>query len=87
MSGERFGTAVRSHWGIENTLHWQLDVNFREDENRSRNRQLTNNLAWLRRFAISLLKQHPSTHSIKGKSQIAGWNNQFMLEVLTKSRI
>jgi len=82
LSGRRFATAVRGHWSIENTLHWQLDVTFREDDSRVRNRCLTNNLAWLRRFAISLLKRHPSNHSIKGKAQIAGWNNDFLLQVL-----
>lgn len=83
LSGRRFANAVRRHWSIENTLHWQLDVTFREDDSRVRNRRLTNNLAWLRRFAISLLKRHPSSHSIKGKAQIAGWNNDFLLQVLT----
>lgn len=83
LSGRRFAAAVRGHWSIENTLHWQLDVTFREDDSRVRNRCLTNNLAWLRRFAISLLKKHPSNHSIKGKAQIAGWNNDFLFQVLT----
>jgi predicted transposase YbfD/YdcC len=83
LSGKRFAEAVRGHWRIENTLHWQLDVVFREDDSRVRQRRLTNNLAWLRRFAISLLKRHPSNHSIKGKAQMAGWNNDFLAEVLT----
>jgi len=83
LSGRRFAQVVRGHWSIENTLHWQLDVTFREDDSRVRHRRLTNNLAWLRRFAISLLKRHPSSHSIKGKVQIAGWNNAFLLQVLT----
>ncbi len=83
LSGRRFSVAVRGHWSIENTLHWQLDVTFREDDSRVRNRQLANNLGWLRRFAISLLKRHPSSHSVKGKTQIAGWNNDFLLQVLT----
>jgi len=83
LRGRRFAQAVRGHWSIENTLHWQLDVTFREDDSRVRERRLTNNLAWLRRFAISLLKRHPSSHSIKGKVQMAGWNNDFLLQVLT----
>ncbi len=82
LSGERFAQAVRGHWGIENSLHWVLDVTFDEDQSRTRQRRMADNLAWLRRFAISLLKRHPSKHSIKGKSQIAGWNNDFLLEVL-----
>ena len=86
LSGPRFAQAVRGHWGIENSLHWVLDVTFDEDQSRTRNRHMANNLSWLRRFAISLLKQHPSTHSIKGKREIAGWNNDFLLEVLMAQR-
>lgn len=86
LSGPRFAQAVRGHWGIENSLHWVLDVTFDEDQSRTRNRHMANNLAWLRRFAISLLKQHPSKHSIKGKSEIAGWNNDFLMEVLAIQR-
>jgi predicted transposase YbfD/YdcC len=82
LSGPRFAQAVRGHWGIENSLHWVLDVTFDEDQSRTRNRHMANNLSWLRRFAISLLKQHPSKHSIKGKKEIAGWNNDFLMEVL-----
>ena len=82
LSGPRFAQAVRGHWGIENSLHWVLDVTFDEDQSRTRKRHMANNLSWLRRFAISLLKRHPSKHSIKGKSEIAGWNNDFLMQVL-----
>ncbi len=83
LSGQRFAQSVRGHWEIENSLHWVLDVTFDEDQSRARDRRLADNLSWLRRFAISLLKQHPSKHSIKGKSETAGWNNDFLLQVLT----
>ena len=86
LSGPRFARAVRGHWGIENSLHWVLDVTFDEDQSRTRNRHMANNLSWLRRFAISLLKRHPSTHSIKGKREIAGWNNDFLMQVLVAQR-
>ncbi len=86
LSGPRFAQAVRGHWGIENSLHWVLDVTFDEDQSRTRERHMADNLSWLRRFAISLLKQHPSKHSIKGKSQIAGWNNDFLMQVLETQR-
>jgi predicted transposase YbfD/YdcC len=79
---KRFATAVRGHWGIENSLHWVLDVTFNEDQSRARDRTLADNLAALRRLAIGLLKRHPAKHSIKGKQQIAGWNDQFLAEVL-----
>ena len=82
LSGKRFARAVRGHWGIENSLHWVLDVTFDEDQCRTRQRRMADNLSWLRRFAISLLKRHPSKHSIKGKSEIAGWSNEFLMEVL-----
>jgi predicted transposase YbfD/YdcC len=61
-AGKRFGEAVRGHWGIE-SMHWVLDVNFREDESRTRERTLGNNLSWLRRFAVTLLKRHPAKDS------------------------
>jgi len=83
LSGKRFAQAVRGHWGIENSLHWVLDVTFDEDQNRTRQRRIADNLSWLRRFAISLLKRHPSNHSIKGKSEMAGWSNEFLMQVLT----
>ena len=87
MSGQRFAQSVRAHWGIENSLHWVLDVTFDEDQSRARERSLADNLSWLRRFAISLLKQHPSKHSIKGKSEISGWDNDFLLQVLMAQRV
>jgi len=82
LSGKRFAQSVRGHWAIENSLHWVLDVTFNEDQSRARERHLADNLSWLRRFGISLLKQHPSKESIKGKSQIAGWSNDFLMQVL-----
>ena len=83
IAKRRFAQSVRGHWGIENSLHWVLDVTFDEDQSRARDRRLADNLSWLRRFAISLMKQHPSKHSIVGKSEIAGWDNDFLLQVLT----
>ena len=81
-SVKQFAQCVRGHWAIENTLHWCLDVTFREDENRVRNRNLANNLAWLKRFAISLLKQVDGKESIAMKRRMAGWNSDFLLKVL-----
>ena len=82
LSGRRFAEAVRNHWSIENSLHWVLDVTFGEDQSRTRNRRMADNLAWLRRFAVSLLKRYPAKESIRGKSRMAGWNNEFLMEVL-----
>jgi predicted transposase YbfD/YdcC len=82
LSGKRFGEAVRAHWGIE-SMHWVLDVTFREDESRTRERVLANNLSWLRRFAVTLLKRHPIKDSIRGKMIRCLMNTQFLDEVLT----
>jgi predicted transposase YbfD/YdcC len=79
---KRFARAVRGHWGIENTCHWGLDMTFREDESRIRDRHLRENFAWLNRFALSLLKQHPGKDSLVMKRRSCGWNEDFLLEVL-----
>jgi predicted transposase YbfD/YdcC len=79
----RFVRLVRGHWRIENTLHWSLDMTFREDETRTRQRHLADNLAWLRRLALTLLKQHPYKQSLVMKRRIAGWDANFLLQVLT----
>ena len=81
LSGKRFAEAVRSHWSIE-SMHWVLDVTFREDDSRTRDRTLANNLSWLRRFAVTLLKRHPAKDSIKGKMLACGYNAAFLAEVL-----
>jgi predicted transposase YbfD/YdcC len=82
LSGKRFGEAVRGHWGIE-SMHWVLDVTFREDDSRTRERTLGNNLSWLRRFAVTLLKRHPIKDSIRGKMIRCMLNTEFLTEVLT----
>jgi predicted transposase YbfD/YdcC len=76
----QMGGLVRGHWGIENGLHWVLDVVFREDESRARGGGA--NLGMLRRVATSLLKRAPGKGSIHTKRLKAGWDNQFLLEVL-----
>jgi predicted transposase YbfD/YdcC len=82
LSAKRFAEAVRGHWSIE-SMHWVLDVTFREDESRTRERTLANNLSWLRRFAVTLLKRHPLKDSIRGKMITCLMNTQFLDEVLT----
>jgi predicted transposase YbfD/YdcC len=81
--GERFADAVRKHWSVENTLHWSLDMTYREDESRVRNRRFAENLAWLRRMTLSLIKQHPSKDSNVMKRRMAGWNVDFLMQLLT----
>lgn len=78
----RFATAVRGHWGIENSLHWCLDVTFREDQSRLRDRYAADNIAWLKRFAISLLKQQTDKETIAMRRRMAGWNIDYLAQVL-----
>lgn len=84
---KRFAHAVRSHWGIENTCHWSLDVTYREDESRIRDKHLRENFAWLNRLTLSLLKQHPGRESLAMKRRSCGWSDDFLLEVLTGATI
>jgi predicted transposase YbfD/YdcC len=86
LSGKRFGEAVRGHWGIE-SMHWVLDVNFREDESRTRERTLGNNLSWLRRFAVTLLKRHPDKDSLRGKMMSCMVNTGYLTQVLSLQRV
>jgi predicted transposase YbfD/YdcC len=80
---KRFAHAVRSHWGVENGCHWCLDFIYREDESRIRDKHLRENFAWLNRFTLSLLKQHPGDDSTVMKRRSCGWSDDFLLEVLT----
>jgi predicted transposase YbfD/YdcC len=82
MGVKRFAHAIRGHWGIENTCHWSLDFTYREDESRIRNLHERENFAWLNRFTLSLLKQHPSRDSIAMKRRCCGWNDKFLTKVL-----
>jgi predicted transposase YbfD/YdcC len=82
VSVKLFAHAVRSHWGIENTCHWSLDMTYREDESRIRDPHIRENFAWLNRFTLSLLKQHPGKDSIAMKRRACGWSDEFLAEVL-----
>jgi predicted transposase YbfD/YdcC len=77
-----FARAVRGHWGIENGLHWVLDVAFGEDASRVRKDHGPENLAWLRRVAVSLLRNEPTEASVKCKRKMAGWDNDYLLQIL-----
>jgi len=81
-SAKVYGKALRNHWGIENQLHWQLDTCFDEDKNRVSKRHGAENLALVRRLALSLLKQHPSKLSIKCKRLQASLDPAFLEEII-----
>jgi predicted transposase YbfD/YdcC len=78
-----FAEAVRGHWGIENSLHWCLDVAFREDDSRVRKGHGATNLAIINRFALSLIKQDPTRKvGVKVCRKRAGWDNGYLLYLL-----
>ncbi len=77
-----FASAVRKHWGIENSLHWCLDVTFREDDSRIRQGFAAQNMAVVRHIALNFLKKEKSKMSIRGKRKKAGWDESYLLKVL-----
>lgn len=81
-SAKVHGKALRNHWGIENSLHWQLDVAFDEDRNRVSKRNAAENLALLRRLTLSLLQAHPAKLSIAKKRFAAALDPDFLEEIL-----
>lgn len=82
-AAKQIAQAVRAHWGIENSLHWVLDIAFREDESRIRKDHGPQNFAILRQMALNLLKQETTRkRSIKGKRLAAGWDEDYLLKVL-----
>lgn len=83
VSGQRFAEAVRTHWAIENRLHWQLDVTFQEDQSRIRKGHADANFSSLRRTALSLLKNnHTKKVGVKNKRLAAALNDDYLTEVL-----
>lgn len=79
---ERFAAATRSHWGIENKLHWSLDVVFHEDDSRIRKGHAPENMTVMRKIALNLLAKESSKGSKKAKRLKAGWDNDFLIQVL-----
>lgn len=82
LTPDSFIGAVRGHWSIENQLHWVLDMVFREDESRARTKNLAANLATLKHLSFNMLKKLDIKPSVRVRRKIAGWDNNFMLEVL-----
>ena len=86
IAAKRLLRIVRSHWGIENQLHWVLDVVFNEDRNRSRKDNAPENLAILRRLALNVARAHPAPTSLRQKIKRAGWDDAFLLGMLGHMR-
>src|SRR5262249_31162141 len=82
MGARNYGQALRNHGGIENNLHWPLDVSFREDESRIENRHGAANFALLRKMALALLKQHPRKDRMARKRKAAAPDVGFLAETL-----
>lgn len=82
LSPKDFNTFIRNHWSIENKLHWQLDVSFSEDTQRTKAVNAPENFATLRKLALQILNKVQDKESIKNRRKIAGWNNDYLAKVL-----
>jgi predicted transposase YbfD/YdcC len=82
LKPERFLEVTRSHWRIENSLHWVLDVTMNEDQARNRTGNGAENLALLRRMTLNLARTEPTKGSMRGKIKKAGWNDDFMPNII-----
>lgn len=83
MAARRYLAALRNHWGIENHLHWQLDVSFHEDANRVENRHGAANLSLFRKIALSLLKRNPRKETMARKRKAAAVDPDYLAEIIT----
>lgn len=84
---EKLGHAIRSHWAIENGLHWCLDVSMNQDQNRTRKDHAPDNLAVMHHIALNLLKQDRTAKlGIKNKRLAAGWDHDYLLHLLTQGQ-
>lgn len=79
---KKVGDAIRSHWEVENKVHWVLDVTFKEDDSRIRCGDGAENVALIRRFALNLARLHPRKNSMRGKLKQAGWSDSFRSELI-----
>ena len=82
LTGERFSQVARSHWGIENQLHWRLDVVMNEDQDRSRLDNGPHNLAILRHMALNVMQKDAAKGSLRGKFKRAGWDDAYLTRLL-----
>lgn len=83
LNPKEFNQYIRNHWSIENKLHWQLDVTFREDLQRTQTGNAPENLAIVRKLSLQLLNKITDKESIKSRRKLAGWNDQYLIEMLS----
>jgi predicted transposase YbfD/YdcC len=86
MSATRLLHTVRAYWGIENSLHWVLDTDLREDASRTRKDNAPENFAVLRRLALNIARCHPAAMSMRLKLKRAGWDDNFLLSLISHMR-
>ena len=79
---EKLASAIRAHWGVENSLHWVLDVNFRDDDCRIRKKNAPANFSAVKRATINALRNAPGKHSLKSKRLIAAWDDDYLAKTL-----
>jgi predicted transposase YbfD/YdcC len=82
----RLLATIRCHWGIENNLHWQLDVSFHEDNSRTRKDHAPENISMIRHIALDMLRAHPEKRSIARKMKLASWSKEFFFELFAYMR-
>jgi hypothetical protein len=83
LTGERCLEVVRAHWGVENRLHWRLDVVMNEDQQRNRSGNGPTNLAVLRHMALNVMQKDTTKGSLRGKIKRAGWDERYLKTLLT----
>jgi predicted transposase YbfD/YdcC len=82
LSPTRLNEVARSHWGVENSLHWRLDVTMNEDQDRTRLGNSPHNLAVLRHMALNAMQTEGSKGSLRSKFKRAGWNEAYLTRLL-----
>lgn len=85
LSAEQFARAVRAHWGIENRLHWVMDVVFHDDLMRLRTAHGPANMATVRHAALNLIRAIPDKASLKVRRKTVGWDNEYLLKTITQT--
>ena len=84
LTAERCNAVVRSHWGVENQLHYCLDVSMNEDQARNRKDHSAHNLAVLRHMALNVMRRDNTKASLRGKFKLAGWKDDFLTKLLAQ---